>query len=395
MELLTFSNIITLIKEYYCYSITSEELTKNIISELVNEDYKIKLNSSILNKYYNGERDLPSLIKENLEKKKYKNNFINYIKDVIYKELVSVLIDDFFYKLKNIINNDDTITPKTKNKLLYYENDYPEFLSTSFVYAIKKNNKKPFTYSSFSYDDLILYNETDQQCPLCRKLLFKKLKKDTLFYFTSVNIFPFNLPPELENEFISIHKKPSNLDHIDNKICLCDECAKSYISNPTLEIFDKLSYIKEKLIKKSKIRDSSLELDNKIIEILENLKTIDYDDEIFKNLRLKPLPVNKKINDNFLLENSINNDNQLYYFFIKDKLSELDNYKKPFKLIATQIRLTYLKISDNYDDQEILFNDLVQWILSSQSLKDNYKTAARIIISFFVQNCEVFDEITK
>ena len=27
MELLTFSNIITLIKEYYCYSITSEELT--------------------------------------------------------------------------------------------------------------------------------------------------------------------------------------------------------------------------------------------------------------------------------------------------------------------------------------------------------------------------------
>lgn len=138
MELLTFSNIITLIKEYYCYSITSEELTKNIISELVNEDYKIKLNSSILNKYYNGERDLPSLIKENLEKKKYKNNFINYIKDVIYKELVSVLIDDFFYKLKNIINNDYTITPKTKNKLLYYENDYPEFLSTSFVYAIKK-----------------------------------------------------------------------------------------------------------------------------------------------------------------------------------------------------------------------------------------------------------------
>ena len=100
MELLTFSNIITLIKEYYCYSITSEELTKNIISELVNEDYKIKFNSSILNKYYNGERDLPSLIKENLEKKKYKNNFINYIKDVIYKELVSVLIDDFFYKLK-------------------------------------------------------------------------------------------------------------------------------------------------------------------------------------------------------------------------------------------------------------------------------------------------------
>jgi hypothetical protein len=33
--------------------------------------------------------------------------------------------------------------------------------------------------------------------------------------------------------------------------------------------------------------------------------------------------------------------------------------------------------------------------LDTQMLPESYRNAAHIVISFFVQNCEVFDEITE
>ncbi|MEI3527074.1 MAG: ABC-three component system protein [Bacilli bacterium] len=45
------------------------------------------------------------------------------------------------------------------------------------------------------------------------------------------------------------------------------------------------------------------------------------------------------------------------------------------------------------DDQNIIFNKMVEWLkFKTQEITND---ACEIVISYFIQNCEVFDEITK
>jgi hypothetical protein len=59
-------------------------------------------------------------------------------------------------------------------------------------------------------------------------------------------------------------------------------------------------------------------------------------------------------------------------------------------LIATQVKVFYLKAMDKNANQEDFFNYLVEW-LDKKTLVSKY--ASSTVISYFVQNCEVFDVV--
>lgn len=52
-----------------------------------------------------------------------------------------------------------------------------------------------------------------------------------------------------------------------------------------------------------------------------------------------------------------------------------------------------MKASISSNDKVIIFNLLVDWVMSKNPLSS--REACEILISFFVQDCEVFDEISE
>ena len=103
----------------------------------------------------------------------------------------------------------------------------------------------------------------------------------------------------------------------------------------------------------------------------------------------------EKIDKNEPLRLTIKNDVESYYNYTRKMLSDLDDAGDEFTVIASQFQICYKKLAKVMDDQEEIYNRIIKWVLDELKLTNKYATAARIIVSFFVQNCEVFDEISK
>lgn len=394
--LLNYSSFMKLLKRYCTASISNEELARTIFNSFLEED-DFPTDSGLLSKIWNGEREISGNVKNAIYNSSNKKKLLECFEDVIIPEIQEPLMEDFLFNLGKLIDADETISPKKRKKLHELEDseDLQKYLVEVFVYAVSKDNRT--TIGNISSDDIELLDEVDQKCPLCNKLLIKKLKTNTIYSCRTTNIYPDNLPDEIEKDFLAVFPLDGTKDDKVNKICLCDNCHNDYVYHPTITTFAKLCRIKKQIIRNSTFSEiATAQLDSQIIEVLENLKTCDANIDLIKELRLKPLEIkNKILPKNTLLMSSIKNDNELYYNYIRDYLSQLDSYRKPFTYIALQVQICFDKLSEITDDQEEIFNKLVDWILHSQALSSNYQTAAHIVISFFVQNCEVFNEISK
>jgi hypothetical protein len=64
-----------------------------------------------------------------------------------------------------------------------------------------------------------------------------------------------------------------------------------------------------------------------------------------------------------------------------------------FDNIAIQIKSFYKKCGSLSNDKDVVFDQIVEWV-KLKSGNDN-RIASEIVVSFFVQNCEVFDAITE
>ena len=73
----------------------------------------------------------------------------------------------------------------------------------------------------------------------------------------------------------------------------------------------------------------------------------------------------------------------------------MDEFKSSFRRIAAQIHTSFVDLDSRGYTQDQIYNDLIDWILHRVLLPNTYRQAAHIIVSFFVQNCEVFDEISE
>ena len=78
-----------------------------------------------------------------------------------------------------------------------------------------------------------------------------------------------------------------------------------------------------------------------------------------------------------------------YYHVVKTKLIAIDGIKQSSSdLISSQIKSYYLKTSQIHEDQQSIYEEMVKW-LNKKTNSISYD-ASSIIISFFIQNCEVF-----
>jgi hypothetical protein len=209
--------------------------------------------------------------------------------------------------------------------------------------------------------------------------------------FEVAHIYP-NSPRPYELDLLKNEKRLNkNVDHEDNLIALCRDCHKIFDNPRTIEGYREMVAIKIELQRLSKLKngwfDSSI--DEEINEVIESL--VSFSGEALEELSLDAIKVDQKSDNTLkvLVKLKIKNNVKYFYSKIKSKFSEMDK-AVPYTsdTIYSQIKTYYVKLKKDGLDQTQIFSALTEWIKKSTSC--NNTEVSEIIVSFFVQNCEVY-----
>ncbi len=246
--------------------------------------------------------------------------------------------------------------------------------------------------------EVLLLEESGNTCPICGCQLLRPKKDKVVKRYKVVKIFPDNLNREDFLEFNKAFSVKGLYDAAENLITLCTDCALDYEADVSLEAFKKMVKIKKTLSQQSRLRQSleSIDIEDEISIVISSLVGTDWEDT-FVDLSLKALKVEQKIDGKYgLLINAISNDVVRYYKYIEEQFGIVDSYQtNSFERIASEVRLAYEKLEGNGIPQDQVYYELVEWMMRKLRFEDRHRQAVSIVISFFVQNCEVFREISK
>ena len=238
----------------------------------------------------------------------------------------------------------------------------------------------------------VLFNEVNGRCPMCgRKLTHEKAGK-IFKTFEIAHIYPANPLPEEIAILANEERLSDDVNNLRNVIAVCRICHKIFDTPRTIDEYRSWVRVKKKLIQDNSIKDIyalfNIEADIKIV--LENLTTVSLEESSVP-LSLKSLKIEEKINDtlSYVLKRSIKNNVVDYFNYIKQIFIDIDKitpYK--FSTVATQIKSFYCKCMQINDNQEDIYYALVNWL---DEKTGHYSfIACEILISFFIQDCEVF-----
>lgn len=251
-----------------------------------------------------------------------------------------------------------------------------------------KDNRKPITENQ----NQLFLAEVGGLCPLCANNLIIKHKKNYVKHYQIAHIYPCN-PTSKDLNVLKGVTSPKDTESYDNKIALCLDCHASYDCDKTLEQYNQLRSLKDKLIEESKLKSlfACYPLEGQISEILTKLSTVD--NQISgEPLNVKALKIARKIGDlSNLFYSKISDYVSKYFLLVQSMLKELGT--DSFNCIATQIKSFYSKCKTETADKRMIFDKITDWVKIKSESEDI--EACEIIVSYFIQNCEVFDEIAK
>jgi hypothetical protein len=243
--------------------------------------------------------------------------------------------------------------------------------------------------------DARLQMEVANRCPLCGKSLFGEKNGKSIKLYEVAHIYPHS-PTPVQLVTLKDIPRPDDAETFENLILLCLDCHKIQDFPTTVDEYMRLYDIKQKLLKQTKAIDnaSNVPLENQITDILQKLTTVDVNE--LQKLSYNPVAVEQKINsENRLLQEKIIDYVVRYFPFVQDSLGQLDEIGNlKFEKLAIEVKLCFQNFEEQGLQQEDIFDGIVNWIKNkTQSQYGNI--ACEIIVAFFVQNCEVFNEITK
>lgn len=245
-------------------------------------------------------------------------------------------------------------------------------------------------------------NEVGGFCPLCtphKKFTYKR--DGTPSNFTTIQIFPEGLSgDELASFIAELGEEPESFDSFENRIAVCRDCADHYHSlfGYDLNEAKKLRDIKLKFAatRKGQKEASDAGLSRKINEILDAIrakKVFDFPDDEDFEITYDPKDVARKIpvDEDLCVKVTMmavrHYDNIRRHFYYLDKVQE-----GTFDDVCDEVKKAYRIFSRTYghQSQEAIFNAMVDWVNQKTFNDESYRTACEIVVSFFVQNCEVF-----
>ena len=356
----------------------------------------IHIAPSLISDLLNRKVDVPKAIKNVCTTKKIIADAQKHCETTIIPYLNAALADDMFEKMGKAVDADDIIATKKKKELaaLLKNGKEAEFLGKLLIYVINRENRLLDT--SVVSDDIPLLAEADYECPICHQPLVEYVKNAPVKKYEVVNIYPDNLSG-FASEFALI-PKPKTVNAPGNKIALCRDHAEEYILEPTVEEYTKLREIKDHIASTHSLRmninDATLE--EEIQSVLYGLAEIT-DDTKLEELPLDALRLDQKIlPENHLLKNDEMMRVLRYYNYINDLFSRIDREGTSyFDLIASEVEVAYKKLDKGQLSQDEIVNELAEWVKNKSGVGSRYMRACHIVIAYFIQNCEVFREISK
>lgn len=261
----------------------------------------------------------------------------------------------------------------------------------------KRGTRKRSNPQAQQEEALVYIQEADGRCVLCGRKLIKVAFGKTIFMCNVTRITPNSLDSVEKNNLAKEGIELPEQGSADDFIALCPNCSKEYQASFDKDSVKRLLEIKRSLQMRSAAADQleQCDLNEKIEMVLEGLCSLS-SEEIETNLRLDALALKDKIEDSEpLLKNRIGADVARYYRFIESGLRRLSEiHGSSFnRTIAKQVQLAYLTLSSSGDSQSVIYEALVDWIHEKEPACE--RIACEIVVSFFVQNCEVFDEIAR
>ena len=353
------------------------------------------LNSKKISRLVSRKDPVPDDIKQAALRNDIAVKVEEYFRQKVMSDINPYTKDDALQKLMNIIIQDAEIAQRKKNEFqrLYDAEDDAYFLYSVFMYVLQRNNK--IIANAVEYQDAPLLAEVNYECPLTHEKLVEEVKGIPKKKYEITQIFPDDLPSELAATFNTVYPRPKNLDAPENLIALSQEASENYLMSPMVDEYKKLYEIKQVTSKQYKAINAinRIELEAEIRAAIEGLISINPSD-VLPQLEYAALRIDQKISD-ALLMNDVRNHVLQYYRYIETIFSEMTDV---FDDIAGEVKLSSQKLEKAGLSQEDVIYNLTEWIHNKAFAVDTKgKMACRIVVCFFIQNCEVFskNEISK
>lgn len=345
-------------------------------------DEDISIDARMISNLVNQKSDVHEDIKKASANPDVINKVIDYFNESVLSDLSLHVEEDTYQKMIDLLDKDSSVPIQKQEELMtiYHDGETAEFLAMCFLYAVNRPNKQIETYTEIA--DVSLLYEVNNKCPLCQNTLVKTVKGKSVQTYEITQIYS-------EKKEVPTSK----LKSYSNKIALCKNCASVHHTF-NAEFSDDLFNLKGEYEKQASFQEKieNVSLEDEITDVIFRLVNVgpEIEQEEFK---LDVVKLDKKIypENTFLLSNL--KDHVLrYYYFIQDMLSKANIFED----IALAIKKAYRKIHKIYSDQDDVVYHLADWIFNKTNLyKPAHRRACDIIVAFFVQNCEVFDEIAK
>lgn len=232
-------------------------------------------------------------------------------------------------------------------------------------------------------------------CPICGTPLVVAKGKQLRNQYEIAHVFP-NSPTLFEQELLkNVEVAGENSEDMLNKIALCYGCHKEYDAAKTVESYYKMYHIKADLNRKMCARRaiSNQTIESELTNIVENIAMMKEEDLDLPSLSMEALTIDQKIEKIYgLLRNKIKNDVTQYYGFVREQFRNLDISASRFNIIAQQVKCAYMQLKEAGLNKNDIYSQMTDWFVRKTS---GGHFACEIIVSFFVQNCEIYEELPE
>lgn len=275
-----------------------------------------------------------------------------------------------------------------------------KLLSKIFEFRSKrKNDVKPGDIEERSIvqnTDIVFLQEVGDRCPLCNRKLIVTKNGKKLPQYRVVSIYPKTIDQKESNKFDAIKKAPTDKGADENMISLCLNCANAYELAPSVDDYQKLVSIKEQALNKDeldqKLKNATLE--RQIVDVVKKISQLNSDDMEKNDIEMNPVAVKEKIPNSLMLQLKVSNMVQLFYNIINRQLTHLsESDGLDLDIVIQQFSIAYKKVRKYRSTRDEQFQAMVAWLEQELNISDSYQTACEFVVSFFVQNCEVFEKV--
>lgn len=181
----------------------------------------------------------------------------------------------------------------------------------------------------------------------------------------------------------------------DNLIAMCPQCYATYLLDDSKKVTKGLVEIKNLLSthKQSVHLLDSLPLERGIVGVISRIKKLG--EKELSDASLDPKEIKQKLSpsQDMALYLAVNNYVTTYFRRIKEIMMNLDKRGEiDYDEIQDQIHAFYKRLKKANKTRPEIFNEIVGKVHRVTLQDDIY---CQIVVSYFVQSCEVFDAITK